>query len=292
MADTHWGEQMNRFYQPRESWEGRFSINGERAGDHSKTIGKWVFGNGGDDKSPVGISRAAYLAGLDAIDALRSEHGRLAQTKRFTPLGLSEAAGEYALTNSLPALKRARVQVDRLKAELVERKSKLTIKKPDPADTIGEMQRAEMRKALREMNDNARREFINSRRDDPSVVQAIVHAPAALSGVHGTMYENMLNEQLNREHGEALGELNDLAEVVSTADQALSVARSEARTIIGCAPDVFEQIAKVAETNGGELPFRVEQEADGREVAKVYDFAARRWRDARPEEVRSSQDAA
>jgi hypothetical protein len=71
---------MNRFYQPRESWEGRFSINGERAGDHSKTIGKWVYGNGGDDKSPVGISRAAYLAGLDAIDALRSEHGRLAQT--------------------------------------------------------------------------------------------------------------------------------------------------------------------------------------------------------------------
>ena len=60
------------------------------------------------------------------------------------------------------------------------------------------------------------------------------------------------------------------------------------REVVGCTPAVFEQIAKVAEANGGELPFRIEtQIVDNKVVdfAKVYDFAAKRWRDAEPEEI-------
>jgi hypothetical protein len=68
----------------------------------------------------------------------------------------------------------------------------------------------------------------------------------------------------------------------------VTLGRDELREIVGCDRQIFESIAQAAEANNGELPFRVEtQVLDGKavDICKVYDFAAKRWRDAKPEEI-------
>jgi len=60
------------------------------------------------------------------------------------------------------------------------------------------------------------------------------------------------------------------------------------RETIGVDRKMFEQIADVGEAGDGELPFRVEtREIDGetKEVCRVYDMAAKSWRDASPDEI-------
>jgi hypothetical protein len=64
------------------------------------------------------------------------------------------------------------------------------------------------------------------------------------------------------------------------------------REIIGVDRNTFEQIASVAERNGGRLPFRVEREViDGNvvEIARVLDLETKSWRRATHEEISASR---
>ena len=64
------------------------------------------------------------------VDGLRGKRGELEASKKFTPLGLQEQLGDAALKESLPALKRARVEIEKLQSEIKEKRSKVTLPKP------------------------------------------------------------------------------------------------------------------------------------------------------------------
>jgi len=271
--------------------------------DMSKRIGRTHIGKRSishfifeaPEGSPVAKLRSAYAAALDADAALRESRANAEASKKFTALGISEQVAESALTDALPKLRRARVAVERIKAEMAERASKLTPKLPDPADLRGEAQRAEIRAMLRNMPEAQREEYVQQNRANPVILAAIVHAPAALSGLHEMKHAHIINEQIAREHGEEIAELRDLEEVVRVVDKLTAEARAEAQAVIGCSDQIFASIADMAEANDGKLPFRIEtQVVDGKtlEVCKVYDFEARRWRDAKPEEISTTGRAA
>src|SRR5438309_1915673 len=78
------------------------------------------------------------------------------------------------------------------------------------------------------------------------------------------VHRNIISEQIEREHGETIGELRDLEEVVGVVDRVTGLARNELHEIIGCSSEIFADIARVGEAGEGELPFRVEtREIDG-----------------------------
>lgn len=282
----------NRFYSPRESWRGRSYISPDKFGNNEKMISHWVWGSGGSPDHPVAKLSAAYDAGLAAVDELRARRAEVEASNKYTALGISEQVGEHALTDSLPKLRRARAVVEKVKAEMAERAAKLTLPKPDPAT---EAQRAEMRALLRSLPAEERQKYVLANSGDPLLREAIVHAAPILSGVGNATHERLAQDSREAVHGEALGELNDLQEVIRTAERVVSLGRDELRETIGVERQIFEQIAAAAEANNGELPFRTEQQiVNGQavDVCKVYDFAAKRWRDAQPQEIAATNGQA
>jgi len=281
---------MNRFYlNDQTKWIGRIRFSpGE---DAARVVTPWAYSDGGDPAGPLAKGREAYLAAFEVVDGLRGKREQVEATARFTALGVQEALADLALTDSLPKLRRAKGSIEKVKSELAERRAKLTLTKPNDEQR---KEQEEIRAALRAMTDQQRDAFLKENRSNPVVASAIANAIPVLSGVHSEAHRNIVAEQLVREHGESYGEISDIESALKTSERAVDLARGELREIIGIAPAMFEEIAKVAESNGGELPFRVEtQIVDGkaRDICKVYDFAAQRWRDAKPEEISTSRAA-
>ena len=137
-----------------------------------------------------------------------------------------------------------------------------------------------------------RQEIVRQNRHDPDFARAIALMPEYLSGVGHETYRNMRNEVLEREHGEAIAELRDLAEPVQVLERLADAAREEIRDVMGVDRKIFEQIASVAERNGGRLPFRVDRERDIHgndiDVARVLDLNTGDWRRATGTEVEQS----
>jgi len=66
------------------------------------------------------------------------------------------------------------------------------------------------------------------------------------------------------------------------------MSRDELRETIACSREIFENVARVSEAGDGELPFRIEPREIGgetKEICRVYDMAAKTWRDASPDEI-------
>ncbi|WP_146159797.1 hypothetical protein [Bradyrhizobium sp. MOS002] len=272
----------NRYFTSDEAkWAGPSHIApGKRP---EKRIGRFVYD--GPDDSPIAKLRASYESAIAAVDTLRTKRGETEKSGQFTPLGVTEQLARGAVTDEIPALRRARAAVDKVKADIAERRGSLKLAKPTP-EQIEEHK--EIRTAMRMMGREQREAFLKEHRTDPTVAAAIVNAIPALSGVDPLIRQHIAHEQLQREHGEALSEIADLEEVALVVDEVTGKARNELREIIGTSREVFESIAKVGEARNGELPMKVEQRLiNGQqvEVCRVFDMAAREWRDASADEV-------
>ena len=108
--------------------------------------------------------------------------------------------------------------------------------------------------------------------------------------MHPDVHRNIAAEQLLRERSPEIEELDSLSEVLNLAADVSGKARNELRHIIGCSPQVFDEIAKVAEANDGRAPMRRELRVVGGEqveIPRVYDIDQKVWRDATADEIRS-----
>ncbi|MGY3159845.1 hypothetical protein ACVL91_009827 [Bradyrhizobium elkanii] len=277
----------NRYYtSDKTKWFGPTHIGpapAGRADNNEKQITKFIFD--GPDGSPITKLRSSYEVAISAVNGLRRKRDETESTGQYTSLGISEQLAKSAVTDEIPALKRARTAVERIKEEIAERRGSLKLARPTDEQ---HREMAEIRSAMRAMSPAQRDAFLKQNRSEPTVAAAIAHAIPALSGVDPLVRQNIAEEQMMREHGEALGELADLEEVVSVVDKVTGLARAELREIMGTSPEIFEQVAAVGEHRDGELPFRVESKIiDGRptDVCRVYDMTAKEWRDASSDEI-------
>lgn len=281
----------NRFYtSDKTKWVGRSHIGPGMGNNYAKLISHFIF-----DGPQVSALGKAYSDVLNAVDDLRQQRETITATGKYMPLGITEAVAKHASEDNIPKLRRAKAAVEKVKAEIAGRVSMLTPARPDPADAIGENQRAELRQRLAGMSAAERSAFLNKHRNDPALVAAVIHASPLLSGIDNLTHRNMVHEQVQREHGEPLAELSDLEEVVRVAERVVSLGRDELREIIGVDRDTFEQIASVSERNDGRLPFKVEREViNGQtvEIARVMDLETKSWRRASPEEIAASRQEA
>ncbi|WOH55047.1 hypothetical protein [Bradyrhizobium sp. BWC-3-1] len=274
----------NRFLSPDPSrWTGPTHL-GSGPYSSSKRVSKFVFD--GPTGSSVAKLRTAYVGAIDAVNTLRTKRQETDKSKRFTPLGTSEHVAEHAMTDNIPALRRARATAEKIKAEIADTRSKLTLAKPTDEQR---RDHEEIRAAMRSMTADQRAKFIDGNRQNPLVVGAIAHASIPeLIGMSQHHHKMIVDDQMQQEHGETLAELADLEEVVGVVDRLTNLARDEMREIIGVSKDVFESVARVGEAGDGELPFRVEERQIGgetKEICRIYDFAAKQWRDASADEI-------
>ncbi|HWV41315.1 hypothetical protein [Pseudorhodoplanes sp.] len=279
----------NKYYTRDSSkWvkQSRFRPGQELSTDPAKIITYFAFDPDLDPSGTVAKAKAAYVAAFEVVDGLRGKRGELEASKKFTPLGLQEQLGDAALKEALPALKRSRVAIEKLQSEIKEKRSKITLAKPSDDQR---KDHEEIRSAMRAMTPAQRDQFLSENRGNPVVASAIANAIPALSGVHPDVHRNIATEQLLRERGPEIEELDSLSEVLNLAADVSGKARNELRHIIGCSPQVFDEIAKVAEANDGRAPMRRELRVVGGEqveIPRVYDIDRKVWRDASAEEIK------
>src|SRR5262245_33802024 len=101
-------------------------------GPASRTIKLWPF----DTKPDTTLAKleAAYMSGLDAVDQIEARTRSSSTSGRFTAEGVKNDALNFAMSNLVPLLHRARTTIKKAKAEVAERRSKLKIEGPDKSD--------------------------------------------------------------------------------------------------------------------------------------------------------------
>lgn len=276
----------NRFYTDDQTkWTGPTHVGSKN--NPETRVSRFIFD--GPDGSPVAKLKAAYASSLEAVSSLGAKRKEVEAKGHYTPLGIVERVAEHAGTEQLPAVRRARKVVENVYSDIAARRSGLKLAEPTETER---RDFEELRSAMRAMDSSTREKFVQQNRANPAVVRAIATtAIPALAGVDPLVHQHIRDEQMEREHGETVAELRDLEEVARVVDKVSKLARDQLRETIGCGDDIFEKVAKVAEANDGELPLKIEtQLIDGKaqDVAKVYDFTAKRWRDARPDEIRGA----
>src|SRR5215217_8045993 len=98
MANRFLSSDQTKWFGPTHLGDGPYKPE--------KRVGKFIFD--GPEGSPVAKLRTAYVGAVEAVSALRAKRRETEASKRFTPLGIAEQVAEHAITDNIPALRRAR----------------------------------------------------------------------------------------------------------------------------------------------------------------------------------------
>ena len=92
---------------------------------------------------------------------------------------------QFVLTDAVPALHQGRTVIQKARAEVAERRSKLKVEGPDPSDIAAAFRRMEIRTRLREMKPDELTKYFARYGDDlpTEIAQAVTELPAEYSGV-------------------------------------------------------------------------------------------------------------
>jgi hypothetical protein len=146
--------------------------------------------------------------------------------------------------------------------------------------------------AFRAMTQKERDELTRSpEKLDPIMVDALLSAPASLSGVSPTHRQQLVDRALQAQCGEALAELQTLERAIEVAESAVEMARDEVRAETGITDrNQFDQLAAPIEQKTSAAWLRpVRRFADGTAAhegkAAVVDLERRIERPATEAEI-------
>jgi hypothetical protein len=108
----------------------------------------------------------------------------------------------------------------------------LATRRPDKSDLFAEMQRQEVRTWLRSLPEGERMSVALSSKD-PSVRDAILMAPAAMSGLQADVRDHVLTAVLEEAHGPRLRALDETQQAYELLDAAVKTAENFARADAG-----------------------------------------------------------
>jgi hypothetical protein len=214
-----------------------------RDGRQNKRIGAWEF----TPKPNTTLEKLEkfFLASLVAVDQVTHRRDEAIKSNRFTPEGVGQDVLQFALKDVVPVLGRARASVRQAKSEVETLREKTKLKSVDTSDPwrCGLMLRS--LDAFRAMSQKERDELTRSpEKLDPIMVDAILSAPASLSGVSPTHRQQLVDRALEAEHGPALVELATLEQAIAIAETAIETARDEVRAETGITDrSKFDQLA-------------------------------------------------
>jgi hypothetical protein len=98
--------------------------------------------------------------------------------------------------------------------------------RPDKSDTVGEMRRASIRTFLRSLPQGERMRLAQTT-TDREIVEAILHAPAELTGLPREVHAAIVDKEIEVLHGARLAQLKTLETAYEETDAALQVAAND-----------------------------------------------------------------
>ena len=113
----------------------------------------------------------------------------------------------------------------------------------DRNDIVGELQRQELRAYIAELPQGQRAAFVTGT-DDMRIVEAVLGAPAMLSGLSDDVFAKIEASYQERKFGRELEEIKALEAVVSEAEAVASIALDEMQAITGLEPKAFREAVR------------------------------------------------
>jgi hypothetical protein len=226
--------------------KGRRTIRRQKLGSDqpSRHVGLWDFA--AEPGSTLASLETAYLTGLNAIDSVEACKASGIASGKFTEAGLQADVLALALNNVIGPLHKARTAIGKAKAELAQRKSKLTLQQPDKTDIAAALLRQEIRGHLRGMPQAERDKYVVGNLDNlpPVVAEAILTAPPELSGIAETHRALLTEKALEAQHPGEMEQVSELQRAIEIAERAVEIGRDEVQIEAGVMdPHEFDTMA-------------------------------------------------
>jgi hypothetical protein len=168
---------------------------------------------------------------------------------KFTADGVSDDVLQFTLSDAVPVLKRGRNAIASAKQEAAALREKTKLREPDVTDPwkAGLMLRAVDHFAA--MSQKQRDALTrNPEALDPITAEALVTAPASLTGISKMHHQQLVDRALQAQQGDKIDELKELERAIEVAESAVETGRDEIRLESGIFdPHKFNQLAAPVE---------------------------------------------
>ena len=223
------------------------SSQDRRNGRENKRVRLWDF----DPKPGYTMAKleGAYLGALSSVDAVVARRDEATNSGKFTADGVSNDVLQFALNEAVPLLKRGRNAIASARQEAAALREKTQLREPATTDAwkVGLMLRAvdHFAAMTQKQRDALTR---NPEALDPITAEALVTAPASLTGISQTHRQLLIDRALQAQYGDKIDELKELERAIEFAESAVETGRDEIRLEAGVFdPHRFNQLAAPAE---------------------------------------------
>lgn len=174
------------------------------------------------------------------LDELRES---VAKDNKLTDIGKREKIAEAAKGFIREALDVARPQRTAM-AQVIGQRMNMKPKPLDPTDAVGELRRQELRAFIRKTPVGQRLTVAEQLALDGDSLEAIVSAPAPLSGLPPDQYEHVSNLYRRKHFGEQLDRLEGVEEDCQAAGAAIDMLMTSLRQSMGLNPAAFDTLVE------------------------------------------------
>jgi hypothetical protein len=194
--------------------------------------------------------RQAALACLDVADRFRAREAEVKSDIGFTPVGRSKTLKDEASKSYLPALDAAFRPIADALAAAKRARASISFTAPDPSNITAALERQEIRAMVKGMKLGERMAFLTGNKDE-RIADAVLSAPAPLSGLDDEQFGIVRDMAVDRRFGDKVAEIRAAEEAAEAAQAAMLVAGNEIKQITGVSDRQFDAMRKM----GNDIPW-------------------------------------
>lgn len=175
---------------------------------------------------------------LDLVE----EAGRLREqtvaTGKYSKDGINDIVKRHLAGEPARILAEHARNIENAKASLAERRANLGKPKIDRTDVFAELQRQELRAALRGMPAADRTRLALG--GDPAVIEAVLSAAPALSGLNPNEIAMVQKIAVETHHAKESTDLDEMNDAIAVAEAVVTMARTTIGALVPGDPNPFE----------------------------------------------------
>jgi hypothetical protein len=210
-------------------------------------VGYWQFGDHEGKSKVFNNLRVAYDAAIYSAEAFQDHVGKLKAKGTLSEKGIKEAAVKYVTETGLRSIVRNKLDATAaLRRDVAARVGKMAPVTIDKTDLFAELQRREVRDALRAMPEDKRISIIE-RGEDQVVIDALLSAPDMLIPLPKSVREMATSRRLDDLYGDERKVMRDALEAAELVERAFDAAKVELQVGSGMSLLEFQTAARPIE---------------------------------------------
>lgn len=178
----------------------------------------------------------AYSSLNDLSDSATHQLGALKNNPELTPLGRKKQAIAYVNSNATLRFRDAGAAIAAGKERIAEIRTGLSVQ-VDKGDIAGAIVRAQIRDRLMTMDAPHKAAKLRAGDFDRQTLDAILEAPAFLSGVTEEQHMSAMNAVLRQRSPDAVAEIEAIGEAIDALESAVTATRTTVRDAGGLTDD-------------------------------------------------------